>query len=122
MNGIRTLIVTAALGACCLPLAADDAPVYTAELVRAVAGQADPGDEIRLYNLDPSLDPETFPRHPDQVSTNPPWEDDLDVFHCTSWTWPAAFTGPTVYTCYDLTVLSHPACHTCWVEGFSCSA
>ncbi len=80
---------------------------YTAELVRAVSSQTDDADEIRLYSLDPSLDPGAF-----QVSPNPPWQDELDVFHCTSWAWPAAFTGPTVFTCYDLTVLSHPACHT----------
>ncbi|MCP3963838.1 MAG: glycosyltransferase family 4 protein [bacterium] len=35
----------------------------------------------------------------------------VDVFHSLAWTVPHAYRGPLVYTCHDLTFLTHPGCH-----------
>ncbi len=37
--------------------------------------------------------------------------DSVDLFHATAWKIPPGFAGPLVFTCYDLTFLTHPGCH-----------
>ncbi len=41
-----------------------------------------------------------------------PDSDPLDVLHSTTWVHPAVAGVPVLFTCYDLTFLTHPACHT----------
>jgi len=36
----------------------------------------------------------------------------VDVFHSTAWSTPVGLTCPVIFTCYDLTFLSHPNLHT----------
>ena len=36
----------------------------------------------------------------------------FDIFHSTAWNYPSLFHGPVVYTCYDLTFLTHAELHT----------
>ncbi|HEX9734898.1 MAG TPA: glycosyltransferase family 1 protein [Thermoanaerobaculia bacterium] len=83
---------------------------FTAELVRALTAA---GAAPRLYALGPAADrarvDACFPGA--EVGVDPAC-DGLDVFHATAWTVPAHYRGPLVFTCYDLTFLSHPDCHT----------
>jgi glycosyltransferase involved in cell wall biosynthesis len=41
-----------------------------------------------------------------------PTPDEIDLLHCTAFACPAGWSGPTVFTCHDLTFLTHPELHT----------
>lgn len=41
-----------------------------------------------------------------------PAGDELTCYHATSWVQPTGLVAPTLFSCYDLTVLDHPECHT----------
>lgn len=41
-----------------------------------------------------------------------PDRDRLDVFHSTTWAYPPGLTAPVLFTCYDLTFLTHAEFHT----------
>lgn len=83
---------------------------YTAELVRALTAA---GLEPRLYALDRGADLGlAAPLFPGAAPSLDPASDGLDVFHATAWTLPAGYRGPVVFTCHDLTFLSHPEHHT----------
>ena len=91
---------------------------YSRELVRALAA-LDDGPDLELFGLPPELD-ETAAREglaelPPSVGLHRGWRLDpsrIEVFHSTAWNVPPGFDGPLVFTCHDLTFLSHPQCHT----------
>ncbi len=102
----------------------DGIGTYIAELLRAFIDLGG-DDELFLYGLAEPLEVlrdqfhaqfgQAGPAAPSRCHLRPdgrPEDDGLDVFHCTTWTFPASFAGPTVFTCYDLTFLTHPQCHT----------
>ena len=92
---------------------------YTRELIRALAA---PGvdHEIVLFDLDggsafSTVVEETYGRLPQRmrIAANTREElQDLDVFHAPGFAIPAAGGPSVVFTVHDLTVLSHPECHT----------
>lgn len=93
---------------------------FTLQLVRALAEElcargedelflyapGRPGDVERIREELPGLPECVHPR------SGPPRDDGLDVYHSTGWTVPPLLGVPLVFTCYDLTILSHPRCHT----------
>ena len=92
---------------------------YTRELIRALAA---PGveHEIVLFDLDggsafSAAVEESFGSLPQRVRIASDTREELknlDVFHAPGFAIPAV-VGPTlVFTVHDLTVLSHPECHT----------
>ncbi|RMH22767.1 MAG: glycosyltransferase family 1 protein [Acidobacteria bacterium] len=95
----------------------DGIGTYVAELLRALVAAA-PEHEFRLYGtLHPIRDEAVaaiLPGPPANVSlaSQPaPESGEVDLFHATTWSCPPRFEGPLVFTCYDLTVLSHPQTH-----------
>lgn len=97
---------------------ADGIGTYTRELLRALLPLLG-DDELWLYDL---LNPVDFAAlgaelggWPEQVQLRPggqPAVDGVDLFHSTCSAVPVGFGGPQIFTCHDLTVLSHPECHT----------
>ncbi|MEM7352099.1 MAG: glycosyltransferase family 1 protein [Acidobacteriota bacterium] len=88
---------------------------YSRELLAALA-DAVGDDEIVLFGL-PQGHPESEllrrlgnPVGPCRLPTSP--DEAIDIFHATAWTFPPQFRGPIVFTCYDLTFLTHSASHT----------
>lgn len=90
---------------------------YARELLRALAG-LDAGLEFELFGL-PREAGEGAAR--ELLGGKPPagvhsgWRVEpgaVDVFHSTAWNVPATPAVPTLFTCHDLTFLTHPACHT----------
>jgi len=92
---------------------------YTRELIRALAV---PGveHEIVLFDLDggsalSTAVEEAFGRMPPRVRIAADSRDELialDVFHAPGFAIPAVGGPSLVFTVHDLTVLSHPECHT----------
>lgn len=73
---------------------------------------------FHLYGLFPPPDAEllaaALPGLPPswRLETRPwPRTGEVDVFHATTFTFPAGFAGPVVVSCYDLTFLTHPQTH-----------
>lgn len=96
---------------------ADGIGRYSLELLRALSA-LDDGPEIELFGLPPELDETAVRRQlgelPRSVALHRGWRVDaeaIDVFHSTAWNVPPGFAGPLVFTCHDLTFLSHPRCH-----------
>lgn len=93
---------------------------FTAQLARALAAeiQVRGEHELLLYAPGRAADVEQvrerMPGLPDCVRLRKghPRDDGLDVYHSTGWTVPPGLGAPLVFTCYDLTILSHPRCHT----------
>ncbi len=89
---------------------------YSRELLRALA-KLDGTIKIDLFGLPPAID-ETAAR--EQLGgaiagCRQDWRidaDAIDVFHSTAWNVPPGIGVPLVFTCHDLTFLTHPACHT----------
>ncbi len=87
---------------------------YARELLRALAVR---GAEVELFGLPGDAD-EAAAR--EQLWGLPlglhrGWRvepDSIDVFHSTAWNVPPGLQVPMVFTCHDLTFLTHPACHT----------
>jgi len=100
----------------------DGIGVATFELLRALAAaerQAPGTVELHLYPLLHPLDGDAlaaelggWPRGWRFRAGADPAADELDLFHATAWYPPPTFRGPLLFTCYDLTFLSHPECHT----------
>jgi len=97
---------------------ADGIGTYTRELLRALLPLLN-GDQLWLYDLLHPVDFEVLGAAlggwPAGVHPRPggrPAADDLDLFHSTCSTVPTGFGGPQLFTCHDLTVLSHAECHT----------
>ncbi len=91
---------------------------FTFQLLRGLMA-LDTGDEFVLYGLSEAADQRAFaaefPDCPASFRLAPahwPAGDEVDLFHSTAWAFPAAFRGPVLATCYDLTFLTHPECHT----------
>lgn len=94
---------------------------YTVNLLSALAARAETcGDRfsLHLYAVGIDAEPEQWDqalgdlpasavRHPGRH----PAQDDLDLFHTTSFTDPGFFAGPVLFTIHDLTFLSHPQFH-----------
>ena len=91
---------------------------YARELLHALAA-LDHDDEIELFGLPDRLDEQDARRQlgglPKRFRLRDPatvsWQA-IDVLHATTWDVPAGYHGPLLFTCYDLTFLSHPASHT----------
>ena len=89
---------------------------YARELLRALTN-LDADVKIELYGLPPTVD-EAAAR--DQLwglplNLHSDWliePDTIDIFHSTAWNVPSSFDGPLLFTCHDLTFLTHPRCHT----------
>jgi len=92
---------------------------YTRELIRALVGEGVP-HQIVLFDLDGKT-----PRRRDledalgplplRVSVAPASQTELekiDLFHAPAFAMPPAGARRHVFTVHDLTVLSHPECHT----------
>lgn len=91
---------------------------YGRELLRALILQASEDDEILLWGAPEDLGAEAL-RH--QLGGLPascrPWpggspHEVPDLFHATTWSLPPGLRCPLVFTCYDLTFLTHPELHT----------
>jgi glycosyltransferase involved in cell wall biosynthesis len=92
---------------------------YTLELLRSLATQLAQGDELYLYSLTQPHNAEafaaSFPDLPEGCHARPggrPRDDQLDIFHATAFALPAGYRGAVLFTCYDLTFLTHAECHT----------
>lgn len=79
----------------------------------------DHDNEYRLYLHHGEVRPEqfraAFPEAPPSfrlAAGHAPRPGEVDLFHAATWVHPVGFPGPVLYTCYDLTFLSHPECHT----------
>lgn len=95
----------------------DGIGTYVGGLIEALAAAA-AEHELRLFGslhpLDPLVVEQRFGVLPDNLSIADrpaPRGGEVDVFHATSWLRPSGFDGPLLMTCYDTTVLSHPAAH-----------
>ncbi|MCP4659885.1 MAG: glycosyltransferase family 4 protein [bacterium] len=91
---------------------------FTFQLLRALM-DLETGDEFLLYGLPEPADQRAFaaelPDRPASFRLQPahwPAGGEVDLFHATAWAFPVAFRGPVLATCYDLTFLTHPECHT----------
>ncbi len=90
---------------------------YCLELLKALADEA-ADEELWLYGL---LEPiteealrdalEDWPRNWRFRGSHSPTEDPLDVFHTTAWVVPEGLKARLLFTCHDLTFLTHPECH-----------
>jgi alpha-1,3-rhamnosyl/mannosyltransferase len=93
---------------------------YTSQLARALVAEVQGRGVDRLFLYRPGRAREVeevrrgWPPLPDCVllRTGEPRDDALDVYHSTGWSVPPGLDVPLVFTCYDLTILSHPGCHT----------
>ncbi len=94
---------------------------YTLELLRALV-KLGGDDELWLYDLfqdgarpvgEAALR-EALGSWPGnlRLRPGPPGRDPLDVLHSITWVHPAIADAPVLFTCHDLTFLTHPACHT----------
>jgi alpha-1,3-rhamnosyl/mannosyltransferase len=91
---------------------------YCLELLKALTEVA-ADEELWLYGL---LEPITEDAVRDALAIWPPgWrfrgghspaEDPIDVFHTTAWVVPEGLRARLLFTCHDLTFLTHPECHT----------
>ncbi len=91
---------------------------YTRELLQALAALGT-DDEIELFGLSPELDADTAR---DRLGGLPPYfrlsgsglvnGDRVDLVHVTTWNIPPGYGGPLLFTCYDLTFLTHATSHT----------
>ena len=97
---------------------ADGIGTYCRELLRGLLPLVS-DDELHLYALLHPIDftalEEELGGWPTNVRPRPgvrPAEDSLDVFHSTCWTAPGNLDAPILFTCHDLTTLSHPHFHT----------
>lgn len=102
----------------------DGLGTYARALLPALAEEAAADDTFVLYDpVQPVADAtwEAFvagvPAHRRAAFTRGgrtgPHGTDVDVFHATCWQCPpAAFRGRLVFSCFDLTILSHPQAHT----------
>jgi len=92
---------------------------YTRELIRALAGEGVVHD-IVLFDLDGGvprrLEMENavgpFPPRVSIASASKAELENLDLFHAPAFAMPPAGARRHVFTMHDLTVLSHPECHT----------
>lgn len=92
---------------------------YSIELLRALSSQLSEDEELLLYSLTQPFDQAALalqlPNRPANCHPRPksrPRDDALDVFHAAAFAFPAGYSGASVFTCYDLTFLTHPECHT----------
>ncbi len=88
---------------------------YARELLRALA-EAGAGLELELFGLPPGLSgAEARERLGSTAGCHSGWDVEaagLDLFHSTAWNLPSGSGRPLVFTCHDLTFLTHPECHT----------
>lgn len=99
----------------------DGIGVFSAGLLGALVDVRRPDDELWLFDPLGTVDPaaphvlEAPALAADGVELRaggPSPGDGLDVFHANTWVQPPGLDAPTLFTCYDLTVLTHPECHT----------
>ena len=89
---------------------------YARELLRALA-DLDAGLELEIFGLPAGFDTATVRERlwGLRVGCHSGWSIEsgaLDVFHSTAWNVPLGAETALVFTCHDLTFLSHPECHT----------
>lgn len=94
---------------------------YSVSLLQALAEEAEERDgtpALHLYSLGAEPDGPAWKRLldglPAGVRRGPgrwPRRRDVDVFHVPSFSDPACFDGPVVFTIHDLTFLTHPEFH-----------
>ncbi len=92
---------------------------FTFELLRALLPILPHDTELLLYSPLQAIDGEgliaSLEALPGQLSwrgRTPQLCDRLDLFHSTSWCFPQLVRCPVLFTCYDLTFITHPQCHT----------
>ena len=98
--------------------AADGIGIYCRELLRTLPELLD-DDELWLYAPLGELDFQTLGQELGGWAqgvrprpNTPPAKDELDLFHSTCWTAPPGLRVPLLFTCHDLTFLTHEHCHT----------
>jgi len=94
---------------------------YSVSLLQALAEEAEERGgtpALRLYPLGAEPDSRAWKRLLDELPGNVrkgtgrwPRRADLDLFHIPSFSDPACFDGPVVFTIHDLTFLTHPEFH-----------
>ncbi len=89
---------------------------YARELLRALV-ELDAGVELELFGLAAVGEAEAREQlglPSARLGVHRGWlmPDQIDVFHSTAWHVPPGCAAPIVFTCHDLTFLTHPACHT----------
>ncbi len=89
---------------------------YARELLRALGG-LDAGLELVLLGLPPEVDEATAREQLGglPITAHSGWRIEpgsIDLFHSTAWNVPAGLSCPLLFTCHDLTFLTHPECHT----------
>lgn len=101
---------------------------YCRELLRALPNALAEGETLCLYSpqttVAPEIMAEVLPGLQSATTTGAgggrvelrldrdPAGDDLDLYHATRWHCPPGLGARGLFTCYDLTVLDHPQCHT----------
>lgn len=93
---------------------------FVHELLRGLVPLFAAGDhELWLYSPLQVVDADqvsrqlgTLPGHVTLRQGPPRAEDGLDLYHSNVWLYPASVGCPVLFTCYDLTFLTHPECHT----------
>ena len=91
---------------------------YTSELIGAMMRQESP-HRFLLYGLvgpdDPARFAESFPDCPDHFEIRRVYDPDpseADLYHSLAHGFPPPWTGRSVFTCHDLTILTHAPFHT----------
>ncbi|MEE8525770.1 MAG: glycosyltransferase family 1 protein [Thermoanaerobaculia bacterium] len=91
---------------------------YCLELLKALSEVA-ADDELWLYGLREPITEEAlrqalgcWPKQWRFRGGHSPTEDPIDVFHTTAWVVPEGLRARLLFTCHDLTFLTHPECHT----------
>lgn len=107
-----------------LPPPRDGLGTYARALLRALIEEAAEDDSFVLYDALQPVDSATWETFIAEVPASRrdvlvrgdrpgPRASEVDVFHATCWQCPpASFRGRLVFTCFDLTVSSHPEAHT----------
>ncbi len=94
---------------------------YSASLLQALAEEAEERGgtpALHLYSLGAEADSRSWRGLLDELPANArrgpgrwPRRRDVDLFHIPSFSDPACFDGPVVFTIHDLTFLTHPEFH-----------
>jgi glycosyltransferase involved in cell wall biosynthesis len=74
--------------------------------------------QLKAYGLSAPIDPDWFDcelaegKEDVTLIEGRPSPEEIDLLHCTAFACPEGWSGPAVFTCHDLTFLTHPELHT----------